>query len=61
MHLETLTCRCGYSILVYLVNKKDTTGQTIQDVVFIDGFSGNYEPTDECPGCHASLEYNMLI
>jgi hypothetical protein len=61
MHLETLTCRCGYPILVYLVKKKDSTGQIREDIVFMDGVSGNYEPTEECPGCHSGLDYNMLI
>lgn len=60
MHLETLMCRCGYPILVYLLNKKDEYGRVYQTVVYMDGMSGNYEPTEECPGCHCSLEYNML-
>jgi len=60
MHLETLYCRCGYPILVYLLRKKDTTNRTVQTVVYIDGNSGNYEPIDECPGCRSGLSYNML-
>lgn len=61
MHLETLYCRCGYPILVYVIRKKDTTGRTIQDIVYIDGHSGNYEPTYECPGCHSDLNYGTLL
>ena len=51
MYSEYKKCRCGYSILVYIQDGK---------ITFIDGMSGNYEQTVECPGCHDYIEYIML-
>ena len=51
MHTEYKKCRCGYSILIYV------NGGTM---IFIDGMSGHYEQTIECPGCHDYTEYIML-
>lgn len=51
MYTEYKKCRCGYSILVYINDN---------NMIFIDGMSGNYEQTVECPGCYDYIEYIML-
>ncbi len=70
MHTEYKKCRCGYSILVYVQNEdegvlhcpnsKDEKVVPVTFRIFIDGMSGHYEQTIECPGCHDYIEYIML-
>ena len=51
--METVakTCNhCGYPILVYF----DENSSLVP--VYIDGNSGNYELTYECPGCNCLNE-----
>lgn len=59
--METITefkrCRCGYDIIVYLINYE--SGKPPQ-FHFFDGHSGNYEQTYVCPGCHDRLDYIIL-
>jgi hypothetical protein len=52
---EFKRCKCGYSILVYIMGRKSAL-----KYIFIDGMSGNYEQVDTCPGCHDQIDYIML-
>ena len=52
---EFKRCKCGYSVLVYIMSNKSAL-----KYVFIDGHSGNYEQVDTCPGCQEKLDYVML-
>jgi len=59
MNTDTIpkTCRCGYPILVYIIeydNDKPTQYH------YFDGLSGNYEQTYICPGCKDRLDYITL-
>ena len=55
---EFRSCRCGYSILIY-VNQSEYDEAKVH-YIFFDGHSGNYEQTFVCPGCHDRLDYFTL-
>ena len=50
-------CRCGYSIIVYIV-------ESVHDEPlyyhYFDGHSGDYKQVFVCPGCHDRLNYETL-
>lgn len=54
---EPKTCRCGYSILVYVINYEHNRPPKYH---YFDGYSGNYEQTYVCPGCQDRLDYITL-
>jgi hypothetical protein len=55
---EFKQCRCGYSIIVYVI-EYEKTGKAPQ-FRFFDGHSGDYQQCFVCPGCHDRLDYMTL-
>ncbi len=54
---EFKTCKCGYSIIVYVIEYESKKPPRYH---YFDGCSGNYEQTYVCPGCHDRLDYITL-
>ena len=57
MKTEYRTCKCGQSILVYVVGyERGKSPQTI----FFTADTENYEQVFICPNCNERLEYSNL-
>ena len=54
---EFKICKCGYSIIVYVIEYESKKSSHYH---YFDGYSGNYEQTYVCPGCHDRLDYITL-
>jgi len=54
---EFKQCKCGYSIIVYVISYEHGKQPRYH---YFDGHSGNYEQTYVCPGCHDRLDYITL-
>lgn len=54
---EFKVCRCGYSIIVYVIVFE--SGKEPQYRYF-DGHSGDYRQCYICPGCKERLDYMSL-
>ena len=54
---EFKQCRCGYPILVYVIQHEHGKEPYYH---FFDGNSGNYEQIFVCPGCKDRLDYLTL-
>ena len=54
---EYKKCRCGYNIIVYVIEKMHDAEPLYH---FFDGHSGHYTQCYVCPGCYERLKYMML-
>ena len=54
---EFKQCRCGYSIIVYVIAYANDRPSHYH---YFDGHSGDYQQCYLCPGCRDRLDYMKL-